>query len=164
MGYTHSWYRTETIDVPVWIRLTTDVGKLIEHSPVPLVGDCTEPGSLPESDVSRILFNGANGNGFENFHCPRIHLPRPGRPPPRDGLWFSSCKTGWRPYDLLVTATLLVLKHHLGDGIRVHSDSGQTQWSGPASASSGLPGAIPFCWQVLGYGAECRITESGELL
>lgn len=41
---------------------------------------------------------------------------------------FAFCKTAYRPYDLVVTAILVALKHHFGDNVVVDSDGEQKDW------------------------------------
>ena len=60
------------------------------------------------------------------------------------GDYFDFCKTAYKPYDLAVTAALIVAKNHLGDRIRILSD-GETQDWGDARR---------LCQYVLGYGAD----------
>lgn len=42
---------------------------------------------------------------------------------------FNFCKTARKPYDLVVTACLTVLKHRLGDCINVTSDGNPRDWA-----------------------------------
>lgn len=42
---------------------------------------------------------------------------------------FNFCKTARKPYDIVVTACLAILKHRLGDAIEVSSDGDASDWS-----------------------------------
>ena len=42
---------------------------------------------------------------------------------------FNFCKTGMHPYDTVVTACLIILKHRLGDLVDVSSDGRQDDWN-----------------------------------
>lgn len=42
---------------------------------------------------------------------------------------FEFCKTRQYPYDTVVTACLIILKHYLGDSIRVTSDGHVSDWA-----------------------------------
>jgi hypothetical protein len=42
---------------------------------------------------------------------------------------FSFCKTRQYPYDTVVTACLIILKHYLGDSIEVKSDGFVSEWA-----------------------------------
>lgn len=83
-----------------------------------------------------------NGDGsYESFIVERVV----GRDPQRadkKGRFFDCCKTNFRPYDLLVQCSLIALKEHLGDQIRVTSDGTSEQWN---EARDG-------CQVFLGYG------------
>jgi hypothetical protein len=43
-------------------------------------------------------------------------------------LSFKFCKTAYKPYDLAVTAALIIAKHHLGKAIKVTSDGEAKDW------------------------------------
>ena len=62
------------------------------------------------------------------------------------GLFFRSCKTAYRPYDLTVTAVLIALKHHFPVS-EISSDGEEKDW---------LDGRI-LCNNVLGYGLNTEI-------
>lgn len=47
---------------------------------------------------------------------------------PENGLYFECCKTAFRPYDLVVTAFLIIAKHYLKDSIDVSSDGKMENW------------------------------------
>ena len=85
-----------------------------------------------------------NGDcSYETFDLPRIYKPEYRSDDP-DGFLFSCCKTAFRPYDLAVTAVLLIAKHHLGKNIRISSDGRDAHWQD----------AKYLCWRHLGYGAD----------
>ncbi len=67
---------------------------------------------------------------YETFHLVRKRDPErdPKIGPDRDGRFFGFTKTAYRPYDLAVTAALVVAKHHLGDDITVDSDGEGRDW------------------------------------
>lgn len=69
------------------------------------------------------------------------------------GLYFACCKTAFRPYDVAVTALLLIAKHYLGDGIIVSSDGEDEFWLD----------AKVLCYAHLGYGPEYQIDGEGEM-
>jgi hypothetical protein len=47
---------------------------------------------------------------------------------PEDALKFNFCKTAYKPYDLAVTALLIIAKHHLNHNILVSSDGQPKDW------------------------------------
>lgn len=69
---------------------------------------------------------------------------------PRDkGMYFSCCKTAYKPYDLFVTAVLIAAKHHLGDMFRVSSDGDEPDWNDGRQ----------LCMSVLEYGSDFRLRD-----
>jgi hypothetical protein len=75
-------------------------------------------------DVSK-RYGGLNVNGSKNSgrgedFTMREHLTQNGS---------DYCKTYSCPYDTVVVACLIVLKHYLGDSIRVTSDGGVSDWA-----------------------------------
>ncbi|HZQ54076.1 MAG TPA: DUF4351 domain-containing protein [Bryobacteraceae bacterium] len=56
------------------------------------------------------------------------------------------CKTAFKPYDVAVTAALLIAKHHYGAGIKITSCGSDMQWWD----------ARLICQRVLGYGNSFR--------
>jgi hypothetical protein len=58
-------------------------------------------------------------------------------------------KTGFRPYDIAVTAMLLIAKRHLKTQMVVHSNGSDAQWAD----------AKELCQKHLGYGAWFGIVE-----
>lgn len=69
-----------------------------------------------------------------------------------DGWKFEFCKTAFRPYDLAVTACLIVAKHHLGKDLKVRSDGDADGWFDAAM----------LCQQHLGYGLDFRVDAEDE--
>ena len=87
---------------------------------------------------------------YESFVFPRLRKPwGEWDRSDENGLFFDFCKTAFRPYDLAVTAFLLVAKHHLGDFIRVSTDGEDAHWSD----------AKLLCQMELGWGLEYRVTD-----
>jgi hypothetical protein len=108
-----------------------------------------------------VVLNQRTCNGdcsYETFYFPRVLPDRytpvqrviyydvNGRPVCHDeqhvGKYFQFCKTAFRPYDLAVTAFLVIAKHHLGEKILVESDGTIAHWMD----------AVKLCQNVLGYG------------
>ncbi|MGB9858480.1 MAG: hypothetical protein ACPLQP_00930 [Moorellaceae bacterium] len=91
---------------------------------------------------------------YETFYFPRVREPYyEGERPRENGLWFDFCKTAFRPYDLAVTAFLIIAKHHLKDKIVVRTDGEDLHWAD----------ARLLCAMELGYGLGYGINEQGEL-
>lgn len=103
-------------------------------------GGVYEPGDS-ENPISGSWFTGAelqtrvcDGDcSYETFKFPRIYKPEN---------CFNFTKTAFRPYDLVVTACLIIAKHYLGNKITIYSDGDSPQW---------FDGAM-LCHKTLGYG------------
>ena len=101
-----------------------------------------------------------NGDcSYETFMLPRSISDNREHPitdasRPENGLYFSCCKTAFRPYDIAVTACLLIAKHHLGGQIKVSTDGRDANWWD----------AKMLCQHTLGYGLEYQIDGDYELL
>ena len=76
---------------------------------------------------------GFNGKGEDDSH--ETFLIKRGQ----DGFQF--CKTAQKPYDIVVCAALIILRHRIRT-FRVSSDGGPDDWAD----------AIKLCQDVLGYG------------
>ena len=72
--------------------------------------------------------------------------------PEPDGKYFEFCKTAFKPYDLAVTAALVIAKNYLGDKISIHSDGEEVHWFD----------AKMLCKTVLGYGLNFTLDKEGE--
>lgn len=68
------------------------------------------------------------------------------------GLFFECCKTAYRPYDVAVTAFLIIAKNYLKEKISVSSDGEDKDWQ---------DGKV-LCYAHLGYGMEFELKD--ELL
>ena len=70
--------------------------------------------------------------------------------PEEGGKYFAFCKTAYKPYDLAVTACLIILKHHISNAIKVYSDGKVEHWFD----------AQMLCSSVLGYGIDFALDAS----
>lgn len=92
---------------------------------------------------------------YETFHFPRVTNPddiewQSERDRPK-GLYFNCTKTAFRPYDVAVTAFLIIAKHYLKDLIEVSSDGRDEHWQD----------AKNLCQFHLGYGFDFHMTDDG---
>jgi len=87
----------------------------------------------------------------ETFWFPRVMEMEPYDKPDECGRYFQFCKTAFKPYDVLVTATLIIAKHRFGDAIQVSSDGDQKDW---------FDGQM-LCQSVLGYGLSYDLKTLG---
>ena len=98
-----------------------------------------------------------NGDcSYEGFVVERDLEPDEWQTGDEKGRYFNFCKTAFRPYDLAVTAALIVFKHYFGDDFQVSSDGEDEFWFDGRMA----------CYTVLGYGMKYHLAEGehgGEL-
>ena len=126
MGYTHYWRQKGDFSQPAWEKIVNDVKKLVEISKVPISKDY-DTNKPAVFDENRIWFNGVGEDGHETFGITRVQGEIPSYQSSPEKGRFDFCKTAYKPYDLLVCATLLVAKHHAPEIIFVASDG---SWEG----------------------------------
>ena len=133
MGYTHYYNVANTqgdLKVP---EIAADVEAIIMASEVQIGDGSGKTGSEPILGPDEINFNAIHPGNFEDFcYPPDFELNQGLHPPESKG--FSFCKTARKPYDVVVCATLIAIKHHLGDYVSVSSDGdfdNANEW-GPA--------------------------------
>ncbi|RMZ68690.1 hypothetical protein GMOD_00002485 [Pyrenophora seminiperda CCB06] len=119
MGYTHSWSFFGELPEKAWAQVIEDAKTIVKVAGIPLIGKggCNAP-PVPVIDVDKgIYLNGdvENGDEFEDFDFNN-----------RDN--SNWCKTGRRPYDLVVTAILLRAWMILGPFIHISSDGEWDEW------------------------------------
>ena len=132
MGYTHYW----TFKKPKkgTIRKTekkyqaaiVDCGKLIRAYYIANGGLSGYSAHAEPGKYDGILFNGKGDNAHEDFSLRATYKENLVTRGFVDG--FNFCKTARKPYDEVVVACLLVLKHHLGDLIELNSDGYRDEW------------------------------------
>lgn len=102
-----------------------------------------------EELITRIKHRCCDGRcSYETFSFPRC-LPSDEEQPGTNGLCIGFTKTAFRPYDIAVTAALLIARRNLGDQFVVHTDGLDAQWSD----------AKRICQEVLGYGEWFGVVE-----
>jgi len=135
MGLTHHWERPTEFPAEAFAKASADAKIVMKKSGVLLAG--FEGGGEPVFTSDAIMFNGKAP--CEPFEIHAVEFDDRGRE-----RFFGHCKTEHRPYDLVVKAVLIVLRHHLGDAITVTSDEGVEEWEL----------ARQLCQQALGYGED----------
>lgn len=78
----------------------------------------------PSQNYGGIELNGKGENAHESFNL-REHFKQNFE---GFGKGFAFCKTARKPYDSVIVACLSVLKHRLGNAVRVSSDGDSTDW------------------------------------
>ena len=117
MGYTHAWIlkdTTQDLKVP---QIAQDIRSIVSASEMNIVNRWMQPHTEPEITDSNICFNGVPGDGYEPFFYP----PNPEWQTQTKEV-FDFCKTQKLPYDVVVCAALLAIKHHLDDQVTVSSN------------------------------------------
>jgi len=129
MGYTHYWDNVAPL-YDNYRAAVEDCAQIVQASPVPLADGFGEAGTKPELSIpeGKVRFNGLGKDSFETFDVA-----------PGEGFGF--CKTGHRPYDVVVVACLARLAEA---GLKVTSDGDRGEWAeGLAFASKVLGRDVP---------------------
>lgn len=99
------------------------------------IGDAMGDGGMPTFDNNEICFNGVGDDSHETFRIRRDHSYLSQDPKDdwakyekekweKDKEIFDFTKTNHKPYDLLVTAVMLLYKHHFKTKVRISGDGG----------------------------------------
>ena len=154
MGYTHYFYRKElTHDDETWDLFIKDVKEIArrfnlitsnsQHFITDMkvtreldiaIGDGVDQGGSPIFNNKEVWFNGVGDNSHETMaiYKDMSHIltnTDDYRAYQRDnweknGEVFSCVKTQHKPYDVLVTAVLVLYKYHFKDKVSIASDGG----------------------------------------
>jgi hypothetical protein len=118
IGYTHYWEPTAAaLTTTAFGRLSTAASKVAELSDVAICYEYDEPDKAPVFKKEGIRLNGRGEDGHETF---LLSLGASG---------FDFCKTAAKPYDVVVTA-ILVLADHFSEGrFNVSSDGTPEDWA-----------------------------------
>lgn len=118
MGYSHFWEGTR---FPIHEKDMDDalqaMMKIGADPEVQLILAGPRGDGEPIFTQEKVAFNGKSDNSHETFIL--------------DGSWrgkFDFTKTNRKPYDTVVVACLIILKHYLGRSVRVASDGKRDDW------------------------------------
>jgi hypothetical protein len=148
MGYTHYWWQERELNADAFSKAAADCRKVCKATGVPLANGAGDPGSKPTFSAKEIEFNGVGELAHETFAVKRI-FKHNFEQLDLTGKLFAFCKTARKPYDITVCACLIILKHHLGNAIRIQSDGGMTE--------EGWAVAPDLCQRILGYGRDFKL-------
>lgn len=109
MGYTHYWKQSQSFTDKQWRDITAVTRAIIKQSSVKIADGFGE--GKPNITDQRICINGLKDESFETFSIAKI-----GRTD------FEFCKTGYRPYDVVVVAILLYISKTYPEIFEVSSD------------------------------------------
>lgn len=108
--------RPKVINQSTFDQIAGDISILIASSSIAVAGYHGEGDRIINSEL--ILFNGSGDNACEDFQLKRIV----------DDSSMNAIKTMALPYDILVQASLLVLKYYLGDQVEITTDGNFEDW------------------------------------
>ena len=159
MGYTHYWNTPlKDVDQKTWDAIATDFSKVVSDPKILALLDQEEREEYSQKlriTSDEILFNGVGELSHETFILERKFTPNSFRPEEKENFGF--CKTARKPYDVCVTACLIIAHHHIekqpDNYIKVSSDGETEDWMD----------GIKLCEKVLDYGFEYEINSQGEL-
>lgn len=89
------------------------------------IGDGMGKGRCPEFNIDRIYFNGVGKDSHETLCIQRDDKKMPDwmkKEWEQEKKIFYFCKTAYKPYDLLVVATLILYKKHFEKTVKIVSD------------------------------------------
>lgn len=145
MGYTQYLYLRRDFTDAEWAHLRWAFERLDrykprgavdwrgEFSPLFLALHDDSPYEPPRCDAEVIAFNGWSPDGHdlghETFVLKRTIPADAYRPANDKGEAFDCCKTAMKPYDLMVTAMLIVVDNDCAGAVRVSSDGARDDWT-----------------------------------
>ena len=135
MGYTHYFERFElTHNQKTWTKFSKDVKQLSKKLDFQITGSDGDIETEPVFNKDEISFNGVGEESHETFIIVRdmsIILTAEGRHSEykkkqweKDEKIFSFCKTARKPYDLFVTAVLILYKYYFKEKVHISGDGG----------------------------------------
>lgn len=136
------WTTGEEVSIP-WPDNNASINDTITDPIQTKVSGHWEAGTLLSQRTSPVSNNSGLGSGsYESFSIPRVYEPQKWEEQPKNGLYLESCKTGYRPYDIAVTAVMLALKHYFPNDVFLTTDGEPKDW---------FDGRM-ICFNLLGYG------------
>jgi hypothetical protein len=167
MGYTHYFYRQETMNKTKWSKFTKELEMLKKNLPENgITAGCSndEPAvicgwnsKLKEYDRNSSIIDGEiialNGEGdlsHESLYIPRVMCEEDKKfsSTSKDGLRFGFTKTARKPYDTMVCLALISMKRWFMHKVRVSSDGDIEDWKPALDLYRKLTG-IPITWDML---------------
>lgn len=159
MGYTHYWERKPVLPARKFRAAAEDCDRVYGHLRCKegLQVQWEDDEFLPPAFLNNLIrFNGVGEDeGGETFLIDRVAEREPSQRPRPHNFIGGWCKTRRAPYDRLVCACLVILKHHFDDDFRVWSDGDDQEENWPA--------AREVCQEVLGYGKDFSLTTPDRL-
>lgn len=119
MGYTHYFPQKKSFTDEQWGKVMEGTNKILafcHERGIALKWEYTSSKD-PEVSEDRVRFNGFGDEGHETFLVPKVKAES-----------FNFCKTAYKPYDLAVCMTLLLMKDVAPGVLDVSSDGGDEDW------------------------------------
>lgn len=119
MSTVHYWHRKPKLDIDKFMAFAIDCQKVLTYANIPL-SHARSSRTYPGFEVTKgvINFNGLGIQAHETFYFERDSGDFENNFC-NDGNAYGFCKTMGKPYDVCVTACLILAKIHFGDDIRV---------------------------------------------
>ncbi len=117
MGYTHYWKTKKRPTNKQWDKIQKAVALVLNSVSIKsLVQYESDEAAPPVVSAELIRFNGIAEKGHETFYLDR------------DPIGFEFCKTADKPYDIAVTAVLVIVEGYAPDCYSVASDGMASDW------------------------------------
>ena len=119
MGYTH-YVRQLDLSDEMFENFKKDFNLIVEEAAMRL--------RTLRIEENSVYLDGDPGHETFCVHKNKSDAYYTGGSPGDDDMVFSCCKTRRKPYDKIVTASLLALKYHAGDLVVISSDGYLEDW------------------------------------
>lgn len=132
MGYTHYWtFKKPTKGNAAKVeanyqRAIKQCNKIIQYYSQNYGG--LSGYSAHTNKYGGLTFNGSRENAYETFMVREHYMQNFKDDSHFSNKGFNFCKTAQMPYDTVVVACLIVLKHYLRENIAVNSDGQKPDW------------------------------------
>lgn len=153
MGYTHYWYRDESLMSPQdaldfyaeFTRYAVQIIQTAENQGLQLADPSGQHLGAWRVDGESVRLNGYGEDAHESFVWEKV-CPEP-QDWVKEGGFYDFCKTQRKPYDVVVTALLLGAREAYGDAVRISSDGSPSEWEDGVRLfreATGLVATVPF--------------------
>ena len=124
MGYTHYWETKPKVTKAKWDNWVKTLKILLKDATI--LQKEYDTRAKPVVNSKEVRFNGIGEDGHETFYVKRVDTPSEWASDKT--VVFGFTKTAYKPYDVYVTASLLLAKLYLEDEISISSDGEIEEW------------------------------------
>lgn len=142
MGYTHYWNNRGTITAEQWTHVMDLVTIMLADEECPNIVREFDEARHAALEGGMIQFNGPGSDGHETFYVA----------PQEQGFRF--CKTARKPYDALVTGTLIAMRVVFGESFNIASDGSGREWQAGIDLYNRAASALHDQYKVDGVDSE----------